>query len=67
MIILTHIHNMVIMVINWSQVHKKKNRGNKDKKIKIDTQKLVHCSEIKTKLEIIEERKIRRKIKQSRR
>ena len=37
------------MVINWSQVHKKKNRGNKDRKMKIDTQKPFHCPGIKTK------------------
>ena len=37
------------MVINCSQVRKNKNRGNKDKEMKIDTQKLVHCPEIKTK------------------
>ena len=55
-------HRLVIttVVISWSQVWKKKNRGNKDKKMKIDTQKPVYCPEIKTKY-----KKIRRKIKQS--
>ena len=37
------------MVINWSQVHKKKNHENKDKKMKVYTQKLVHCPKIKIK------------------
>ena len=42
-----HILVITTIVINWIQVHKKKNPVKKDKKMKIDTQKLVHHPETK--------------------